>query len=157
MGFQWDKHKNNSLKPQDPELSYFVCIKVLFINPANRTPGVHTCHAHGHHGKTKTYKILQNHKLGPELSCFVSLREIFFQLLDSCLADCKILLDKTQFCRTVLYVIIKTVVIFARHLSDKIKYFVSRNEILLVLTDRPALFVKTVLCVAMFSGPLYAC
>ena len=72
-----------------------------------------------------------------------SLREIVFQLQDSCLADCKILLDKTQFCRTVLYVIIKNVVIFARHLSDKIKYFVSQNEILLVLTDRPALFVKT--------------
>ena len=35
-------------------------------------------------------------------------------------------------------------VIFARHLSDKIKYFVSQNEILLVLTDRPALFVTTV-------------
>ena len=72
-----------------------------------------------------------------------SLHEIFFQLQDSCLADCKILLDKTQFCRTVLYVIIKNVVIFVRHLSDKIKYFVSQNEILLVLTDRPALFVKT--------------
>ena len=73
---------------------------------------------------------------------FDSLREIFFQLQDSCLADRKILLDKTQFCRTVLYVI-KNVIIFARHLSDKIKYFVSQNEILLVLTDRPALFVKT--------------
>ena len=34
-------------------------------------------------------------------------------------------------------------VIFAGHLSDRIKYFVSQNEILLVLTDRPALFVKT--------------
>ena len=75
---------------------------------------------------------------------FDSLREIFFQLQDSCLADCKILQDKTQFCRTVLYVnITKNVVIFVRHLSDKIKYFVSQNEILLVLTDRPALFVKT--------------
>ena len=28
-------------------------------------------------------------------------------------------------------------------MSDRIKYFVSQNEILLVLTDRPALFVKT--------------
>ena len=27
--------------------------------------------------------------------------------------------------------------------SDRIKYFVSQNEILLVLTDRPALFMKT--------------
>ena len=33
--------------------------------------------------------------------------------------------------------------IFAGHLSDRIKYFVSQNEILLVLTDRPALFMKT--------------
>ena len=30
-----------------------------------------------------------------------------------------------------------------RHLSDRIKYFVRQNEILLVLTDRPALFAKT--------------
>ena len=71
------------------------------------------------------------------------LREIFFQLQDSCLAACKFLLVKTQFCRTVLYVIIVILEIFARHLSDRIKYFVSQNEILLVLTDRPALFVKT--------------
>ena len=33
--------------------------------------------------------------------------------------------------------------IFAGHLSDRIKYFVSQNEILLVLTYRPALFMKT--------------
>ena len=31
------------------------------------------------------------------------------------------------------------------HLSDRIKYFVSQNEILLVLTDRPALLVKITL------------
>ena len=53
------------------------------------------------------------------------------------------LLDKAQFCRTVLYVIIVILEIFARHLSDRIKYFVSQNEFLLVLTDRPALFAKT--------------
>ena len=35
-----------------------------------------------------------------------------------------------------LVVIIIIVVIFAGHLSDRIKHFVSRNEILLVLTDR---------------------
>ena len=33
--------------------------------------------------------------------------------------------------------------IFAGHLSDRIKYFVSQNEILQVLTDRPPLFEKT--------------
>ena len=58
------------------------------------------------------------------------------------MADCKILLDKTLFCRTVLYVIIVILVIFAVHF-DRITYFVSQNEMLLVLTDRPALFVKT--------------
>ena len=73
-----------------------------------------------------------------------SLREIIFQLQDSCLADCKFLLVKPQFCRTVLYVIIVILEIFAGHLSDRIKYFVSQNEILPALTDRPALFVKTV-------------
>ena len=67
----------------------------------------------------------------------------FFQLQDSCLTDCQFLLVKTQFCRTVLYVIIVILVIFAGHLSDRIKYFVSQNKILLVLTDRPALFVRT--------------
>ena len=66
-----------------------------------------------------------------------------FQLQDSCLADCKFLLVKTHFCRTVLYVIIVIWEIFAGHLSDRIKYFVSQNKMLLVLTDRPALFVKT--------------
>ena len=74
-----------------------------------------------------------------------SLREIFFQLQDSCLADCKFLLVKRQFCKTVLYVIIVILEIFAGHLFDGIKYFVSQNEILLDLTDRPALFVKIVL------------
>ena len=49
----------------------------------------------------------------------------------------------TKFCRTVLYVIIVNLVIFAGHLSDRIKYFVSQSETFLVLTDRPALFVKT--------------
>ena len=47
-------------------------------------------------------------------------------------------LVKTQFCKTVLYVIIVILEIFAGHLSDRITYFVSQNEILLVLTDRPA-------------------
>ena len=42
-----------------------------------------------------------------------------------------------------LYVIILIMVIFVGQLSDKIKYFVIQNEILLVLTNRPALFVKT--------------
>ena len=52
---------------------------------------------------------------------------------------------KTQICRTVLYAIIKILEIFAGHdLSDRIKYFVGQNKILLFLTDRPALFVKTV-------------
>ena len=67
----------------------------------------------------------------------------FFQLQDNSLAYCKILLDKTQFCRTVLYISIKILVIFVGHLSDRIKYIVSQNEILLVLTDSLALFVKT--------------
>ena len=66
----------------------------------------------------------------------------FFQLLDSCLADCKFLLVKTLFYRTVLYVLIVMDFVAGR-LSDTIKYFVSQNKILLVLTDRPALFVKT--------------
>ena len=61
------------------------------------------------------------------------------------LADCEFLLVKTQFCRTVLYGIIVILEIFAGHLSDRIKYFVNQNEILLVLSDRPALFVKTAL------------
>ena len=86
------------------------------------------------------------------MSCASSLRKIFFQLQDSCLADCKFLLVKTQFCRTVLYVIIAILEIFAGHLSDRIKYFVSQNEILLVLTDRPALFVKTVQAQKMARG-----
>ena len=77
------------------------------------------------------------------MKAYPSIRKIFVQQ-DSCLTDCKFLLDKTQFCRTVLYVIIVIWVIFAGHLSDSIKYFVSQNEILLVLTDRPAIFVKTV-------------
>ena len=74
-----------------------------------------------------------------------SLREIFFQLQYSCLANCKFLLNKTQFCRTVLYLIIVILEIFAGHLSDRIKYFISQNEYLLVLTDKQALFVKTVI------------
>ena len=44
---------------------------------------------------------------------------------------------------TGLYDIIALLEIFAGHLSDRIKYFVSQNEILLVLTNRPTLFVKT--------------
>ena len=63
-------------------------------------------------------------------------------LQDSCLVDCKFLLVKIQFCRTVLYVIIVIWEIFAGYLSDRIKYFVSQNKILLVLTDRPALYMK---------------
>ena len=63
-----------------------------------------------------------------------SLHTIFFPWQDSCLADCKFLLDKTQFCGTVLYVNIVILLIFAGHLSDKIKYFASQNETLLVLT-----------------------
>ena len=60
------------------------------------------------------------------------------------MADCNFLQDKTQFCRTVLFVIIVIVVIFVVQLSDRIKYFVRQNEILLVLSDRPAHFMKTV-------------
>ena len=51
--------------------------------------------------------------------------------------------SKPNFCRTVLYGFIVILEIFAGHLSDRIKYFVSQNENLLDLTDRPALFVKT--------------
>ena len=72
-----------------------------------------------------------------------SLRKIFFQLQDSCLAYCNFLQDKTKFCRTVLYVIIVILVIFAGYLFDRLKHFVRLNEILLVLTERLALFVKT--------------
>ena len=57
-------------------------------------------------------------------------------------ADCNFLKDKTQFCRTVLYIIIVILVISGGHLSNRIKYFVGQNEILLVLTDRQALFTK---------------
>ena len=62
-----------------------------------------------------------------------------FPAAGHCLADRIFLLDKTQFCRTVLYDIIVIMVIFVGQLSDRIRYFVSQNEILLVLTDRPAL------------------
>ena len=79
-------------------------------------------------------------KLPPITTMHHSLHEIFFQLEDNCLADCKILLDKSQFCRTILYVIIVILVNFAAHLSDRIN-FVSKNEILQVLTNRPTLFV----------------
>ena len=41
------------------------------------------------------------------------------------------------------YVVIVILEFFVGHLSDRIKYFVSQNEIMLILTDR-ALFVKTV-------------
>ena len=71
---------------------------------------------------------------------YQSSQNVFF----SC-KDCKFLLVKTQFCRTFLYVIIVILEIFVGHLSDRIKYFVSQNEILLVLTDRPALLVKITL------------
>ena len=49
IDLQWEKHKkkSSSYKLQVPELSYFVCIVVLFINPANRAPGVHTGPAPG--------------------------------------------------------------------------------------------------------------
>ena len=67
-----------------------------------------------------------------------------FQLQDSCLAHCNFLQDKTQFCRTVRTICYHcNFLIIAGHLSDRIKYFVSWNEILLVLTDKPALFLKT--------------
>ena len=66
----------------------------------------------------------------------------FFQLQDSCLAGCKFLLVKPQFCRTVLYVIIVILEIFAGHLPDRIRHFVSQNEMLLILTDRLALFYE---------------
>ena len=82
-------------------------------------------------------------------SFFNSLCGIFFQIQDNCLADCHFLHDKTQFCRTVQYIIIW--VIFAGHSSNTIKYFVRQNEILLVLPDRPALFAKTVLMRNNFS------
>ena len=42
--------KISSTKPHGPELSYFImeqCIVLLFINPANSAPGVHTGHAPG--------------------------------------------------------------------------------------------------------------
>ena len=38
---------------------------------------------------------------------------------------------------------VRPMIIFVGLLSDRIKYFVSQNEISLVLTNRPALFVKT--------------
>ena len=42
IDLQWKNYKK-SPKPQGPELSYFVCSNVvLFINPANYAPGVHT-------------------------------------------------------------------------------------------------------------------
>ena len=72
------------------------------------------------------------------------LREIFFQLQDSCIADCKFLLVKTQFCRTLFLCYLHNFGnFFAGHLSDRIKYFVSQNEILLVLTNRLQGFVRT--------------
>ena len=67
-----------------------------------------------------------------------SLLKIFFHLHYDCIFFARqkpILVD--------LYVIIVIMVIFVGHLSDRIKYFVIQNEILLVLTNRPALFVKT--------------
>ena len=45
IDFQWENiQKSSCPKPHGPELSYFVkqCIVVLFINPANHVPGVHT-------------------------------------------------------------------------------------------------------------------
>ena len=41
-------------------------------------------------------------------------------------------------------IMIVILVTFVGQLSDRLKYFDRQNEILLVLTDRPALFVKTV-------------
>ena len=46
----------------------------------------------------------------------------------------------SSICYHCLIVILK---IFAGHLFDRIKYFASEKEILLVLTDRRALFAKT--------------
>ena len=57
--------KSSPPKPQDPKLSYFVCsycIVVLFINPANRAPGVHTGPAPGASWeKTLKNLLLRNH------------------------------------------------------------------------------------------------
>ena len=64
-----------------------------------------------------------------------------FQLQDSCLADCKFLLVKTQFCRTFLCYL-HNFENFSRDICLT-EYFVSQNEILLVLTNRPQGFVKT--------------
>ena len=49
----------------------------------------------------------------------------------------QVLLVKIQFCRIARYVNIEILVIYAGHLSDRIKYFVK------VFTDRLALFMKT--------------
>ena len=105
--------------------------------------------------RTRTSRAIHSHKPFSYMHWAVctsagSLQKISFQLQDSCLADCKFFLVKTQFCRTVLYVIIVILEIFARHLSDRIKYFVSQSEILLVLTDRPTVFMKTELAEFIF-------
>ena len=53
-----------------------------------------------------------------------------------------------QFCRTVLSLIIVILIIFVGYLSDRfrLKYFIRLNEILLVMSARPVLFMKTELC-----------
>ena len=66
---------------------------------------------------------------------FSVFQKIFFELQDSCLAHCNFLQGKTQFLGQFL-VIIVVLVIFDVHLSDRVKYFVRQNEILLVLTFR---------------------
>ena len=66
---------------------------------------------------------------------------------------------KPKFGRTVLYVISIISVIFVGHLSDRTKCFVRQNEILPVLTDRLALFMKTVKTVVQkppFSKSLFS-
>ena len=55
------------------------------------------------------------------------------------------MIGQNPICMTVLYVIIVVLIISAGHLSDRIKYFVGKNEILLVFRDRPTLFMKTVM------------
>ena len=58
-------------------------------------------------------------------------------------------LQKLQFCRTFLYLLIVILVIFARYFSNRIKYFVRHNVILTVLSDRLALFAKTAYMICM--------
>ena len=93
-------------------------------------------------------------QIWPSDKLLQSLQTLFFSCRTAVWQTASFLLVKTQFCRTVLYVIIVILEIFARHLSDRIKYFFSQNEISLVLTDRPALFVKTVTS-SIFCRPFW--